>query len=111
MGSQFLYRLPDLHTVQIYKPMIDQTPIPMSLDAIASFTFPPPYFPNYIKRLDKPTISLEDMDLEDLILAWNKSCRKLREVQLVRTSAWRRAFEGDVWCKRVVEREEPGMFE
>jgi hypothetical protein len=41
-------------------------------------------------------------DLKELIVAWRKHCRNLREVQLVGWFVWRRAFDGDDWCERVL---------
>ena len=35
-------------------------------------------------------------------MPWRKHCPELREVRFTEEYAWRRAFDGDVWCKREV---------
>jgi len=113
MGSQFLYRLPELHTVQIYNPRTDYGVhlTPVEIAPLCSFPSPSPHLASHTNQSAIPNISQEDIELKDLILAWNKSCKNLREVQLVKVSVWRRAFEGDDWCNRVVERDEAGVFQ
>ncbi|KAH7925050.1 hypothetical protein BV22DRAFT_1012022 [Leucogyrophana mollusca] len=39
-------------------------------------------------------------DLRESIIAWNRYCPNLREVQLLPGFVWRRSSEADSWCKR-----------
>ena len=38
-------------------------------------------------------------DAHECMISWDKYSPKLREVRLVDTSIWRRAGDGDGWCR------------
>ncbi|KAF8873671.1 hypothetical protein CPB84DRAFT_1798218 [Gymnopilus junonius] len=42
---------------------------------------------------------LEQADLKDYLVAWNRYCKRLRHVQLDNARWWERKFEGDVWVE------------
>jgi hypothetical protein len=46
---------------------------------------------------------LEEGDLRDYLIGWNRYCRHLRCVQLNKEVLWERRFEGDKWVERVLE--------
>jgi hypothetical protein len=103
LGSQFLYRLPQLHTLQIYND------IPISSSVISFDPIHPQHtdsLPLWVTDHEPdlgPTGDDVFEDIKELIVAWRKHCRNLREVQLVGGVVWRRAFDGDEWSQRVLE--------
>lgn len=52
-----------------------------------------------------PQASSDDDEVCGLIVPWHKYARQLREVQFVEDAVWRRAWDGDVWCKRNIKRD------
>lgn len=59
----------------------------------------------------EPPEQFTDEDFADFLAAWRKHCRALREVQFVSQSVWRRAFDGDIWCKRRLDQDrEPSQL-
>ncbi|RDB18723.1 hypothetical protein Hypma_014648 [Hypsizygus marmoreus] len=95
LGAQFLYRFPRLETLHIYQA---QPPAP-----------PPSLFENdraagpSRPRSRGPQADPRDQEVKELILPWKRHCPYLREVQVVEDSVWRRAFDGDEWCKRPLQ--------
>lgn len=55
-----------------------------------------------------PQASRDDEEVRDLIVPWRKYAAQLREVQFVEDAVWRRAWDGDMWCKRRIRRERVG---
>ena len=43
---------------------------------------------------------LEEGDLRDYLIGWNRYCKNLRCVQLNKDVLWERRFEGDRWAER-----------
>jgi hypothetical protein len=52
--------------------------------------------------------SSDDEEVCGLIVPWHKYAKQLREVQFVEDAVWRRASDGDAWCKRSIKRERIG---
>jgi len=46
---------------------------------------------------------LEEGDLRDYLIGWNRYCKNLRCVQLNKEVLWERRFVGDKWVERVLE--------
>ena len=46
---------------------------------------------------------LEEADLRDYLIGWNRYCTNLRCVQVNKEVLWERRFVGDKWVERVVE--------
>ena len=65
---------------------------------------PPPVLP----PPQGPQASSDDEEVSGLIVPWHRYARQLREVQFVEDAVWRRAWDGDVWCKRSVKRGKMG---
>lgn len=57
----------------------------------------------HVDDMDVKSSAGVEVELRNLILAWRKYCRNLREVQFICGFAWRRAYDGDEWIKRVFE--------
>src|SRR6516164_8974133 len=55
-----------------------------------------------IISMQGPQASPDDEEVKGLIVPWRKHARMLREVQFVEGAVWRRAWDGDVWCKRYI---------
>ena len=84
IGPHLLCRLEHLHTAHIY----------------AAATTPRPDHPRYL--FDSTFDSVEE-ELQNLVIPWNRYCKKLREVQLHAGYVMRRAYEGDRWQMREVK--------
>ena len=78
IGPHHLYRLEHLHTAHIY----------------AAPTSSKPDHPNFL--FDDTFDNIEE-ELQNLVIPWNRYCKKLREVQLHAGYVMRREFEGDMW--------------
>lgn len=105
MGALFLYRLPHLETIQLYRVALPPQD-PLSLDQYLTHHNRNRYnrAPAIVPDPDLgPGASDADDDVRDLIIPWRKHCRDLREIQFEENSVWRRAFDGDEWCKRLLE--------
>lgn len=108
MGSQFLDRVPNIHTVRIFKLEKPAETRATVNEFGADFDFDIPW------RVDSEN-SEEEIEwgqeqtkeaieeLKEFIFAWHRYCPKLREVQLLDGFVWRRAFNGDSWAKRRFE--------
>lgn len=64
--------------------------------------------PPFVTMSQGPQASSDDIEVSGLIVPWRKHARQLREVQFVEDAVWRRAWDGDVWCKRSIKRERNG---
>lgn len=62
----------------------------------------------YVPLSQGPQASHEDEEVRDLIVPWRRYAKELREVQFVEDAVWRRAWDGDMWCKRSIRRERIG---
>lgn len=97
MGAQYLYRFPHLEILHIHQaappgPVVyERTPSPDRLALVALAKL----FPK-----DQGPGAGPDDAVKDLIIPWRKHCPRLREIQFVQGYVWRRAFDGDEWCKR-----------
>lgn len=92
LGSQFLYRFPLMESLQLYQTTAIQAPPESTL-------FNQPAMPSFFTRQQGPG-SANDEDVKELIVPWRKHSRHLREVQFMEGFVWRRAHDGDQWCKR-----------
>ncbi|EGN92557.1 hypothetical protein SERLA73DRAFT_190900 [Serpula lacrymans var. lacrymans S7.3] len=111
MGSRFFFSLPQLHTAHIFKTLCD---------ADERQNMPTHHFHHHHIVLIEPvpetdednegdyemsnshnsTDGEEENELKSLILAWNRYCPSIREIQLLPGFVWRRSNEKDEWCKR-----------
>ncbi|KAF8878773.1 hypothetical protein BD779DRAFT_1474670 [Infundibulicybe gibba] len=100
LGPQFLSRLPHLEVLHLLRP------------ASAAFAFLLRSGDTQTTFQRQPSTPIPDSDLgpgdgpdvevRELILPWTKTCRRLTEVQFVPNFVWKRAFDGDEWCKRSI---------
>ncbi|KAG6864917.1 hypothetical protein C0991_006405 [Blastosporella zonata] len=93
LGALFLYHLPDLESLEIYRAVFPRVKI-TSFGGVA--------FEHIVTKISSPEVTPVDDDgfVKVALDAWRKSCPLLRTVQLTKTSIWRRSFDGDEWCKR-----------
>lgn len=96
LGSQFLHRFPLMESLQLYQPGF---PVPTILQSQAESPSSDDSGVADDPR-DQGPGSANDEDVKELIIPWQRHCRYLREVQFVEGIVWRRAFDGDEWCKR-----------
>ncbi|KAJ7600554.1 hypothetical protein C8J56DRAFT_1156896 [Mycena floridula] len=104
LGPQYLTRLPCIESVHIYN-TLEPIPRPKEQSPSRSNTW-------ISIRREKPSLvvsldysrelgpSGDDEEVQDLLIPWKRYCKTLREVRFTRDFVWRRAFDGDAWCKR-----------
>jgi hypothetical protein len=109
MGSQFLCRIPELHTVKVYNYGLR--------DDIPKYSRKP--FADYVTQYDDSEnerferhesevgSAADDATgaLQELILAWRHWCPSIRVVQLWHSFLWRRSYDGGAWVKRTAIRD------
>ncbi|KAF5380004.1 hypothetical protein D9615_006254 [Tricholomella constricta] len=96
LGARFLYRFPQLETLQLYQ---IPSPSPDAGDHHASPLSRVKQIP-HIEVLPRNAPADDDDAVKEFLSAWRRSCPSLRQVQLTERFVWRRAFNGDEWCKR-----------
>ncbi|KAG6864916.1 hypothetical protein C0991_006404 [Blastosporella zonata] len=92
LGALFLYRLPSLESLEIYRVAFP----PVTITSTGGIRFND----NLISRPSKATPVDDDDFVKVALNAWRKWCPLLRTVQLAKSSIWRRSLDGDEWCKR-----------
>jgi hypothetical protein len=78
IGPHHLHRLEHLHTAHIYA-------MPSAVKA------------DHPAFLFDSTFDSVEEELQNLVIPWNRYCKKLREVQLHAGYVMRRKYEGDIW--------------
>ncbi|KIM46725.1 hypothetical protein M413DRAFT_440311 [Hebeloma cylindrosporum] len=129
LGADILPDLPHLHTFKIIQ---DLACVPTTRSLASMLQIPPPNvnngfpgapavtgpiaFPFEEIDTDPPCTAspdapaLEEGDLRDYLIGWNRYCKNLRCVQLNKEVVWERRFAGDKWVESVVEVPVPKDF-
>ncbi|KAI0703295.1 hypothetical protein C8Q76DRAFT_697636 [Earliella scabrosa] len=86
LAPDFLAEMPELHTLELYK-----------LPPNGGFT------PSHPMTLFDPSFESIEEELQDILISWNRHCRKLRKVQLLAGYVMNRAFDGGQWKLSIVD--------
>ncbi|KAF8955659.1 hypothetical protein BDZ97DRAFT_1856552 [Flammula alnicola] len=103
LGANILFDLPKLHTIKLLQ---DTSCIVTNRQLSnlhhfgghvpVTFGFEEEEHEHEVSRLSP---SLEEAELKDYLIGWNRYCKCLRNVQLNSRTRWERKFEGDRWVE------------